>query len=118
MELLTDFGSLIQKWPLSVVVVVSLNLIGFALKRAGFFPNRCIPLTLIVLGSGIYALVGDYTRMSPEWRHPVAVLALYGVILGFIAWGLHKRLLQPLAKLFTGNPNSFDTDPPFHPPTK
>lgn len=89
-----------QEWPISILLVVALNFVGWSMKRAGFIPNKLIPSVLMGLGSLIYVLIGDTGSIGPQVRNPSVILALYGLLLGVMAWLAHGLVWKQIEKRF------------------
>lgn len=98
MEIISDFIKQMESWPSSVLVVVALMFVGWAIKRDEFLPSKTIPSILMGLGSLIYVFVGHTGSISPEQRHPEIILALYGMILGVVAWITHGLVWKQIEK--------------------
>jgi hypothetical protein len=96
--ILTNAVQQMQQWPLAVLLVAFLIALGSVLKALEFFPNRMIPIAVLVAGGVANAFLGDVGSVAPSQRHPEAVLAMQGVLLGFGAWGLHAFILRRFEK--------------------
>ena len=100
----TDY---IQSAPLSVLTIIFLNGLGYALKFTPL-PNRSIPLVLMLAG----ALVMMSLAPVPPGRNPLLLLGLMGWIFGCIAWVMHAVVLKRLEKLLPGGtPDDEKTKP-------
>jgi hypothetical protein len=99
MDTINDLLAQIQKAPVSLLVIVALNLLGLVLKMVPRFPNGWIPLCLLILGAAAMVKVGDIGSVGPTVRFPEVVLAIIGMIYGFVAWLLHATVLKRLEKL-------------------
>lgn len=113
MTFIEDLVSQIQKWPVSVALVVSLSLFGIVLKKIKAFPSRFISLALILLATGLYILIGETGTIGPTIRYPDVVLGIYGSILGALAWICHgviyKQIIQRLPGVKNGNNDTTTT---------
>jgi len=98
MDALRDLLKQTEEWPASVLVVVVLNFIGSAMKRSGHIPNNHIPSVLMLLGAIFYIFVGDVGSINFKTRYPVVTLALYGLLLGAIAWMFHSIIWRSIEK--------------------
>lgn len=104
----TEFGGIVdavvagiakmQQWPAAVLIIAALIVSGGVMKAIGAFPNRFIPICVIVLGSLLNYLLGDFGAVDPAQRNPGLVLGLQGMLLGFAAWSLHALLLRRFEK--------------------
>jgi hypothetical protein len=87
-----------EQWPVAVLLIAFLIVVGAMLKSLEVFPNRAIPTCLIVLGSVANAFLGNPGTVGPTQRHPIAVLALQGALLGFASIALHFLVLKRFEK--------------------
>lgn len=87
----------IQRWPAAVLLFFCLIVLGWVLKVTAF-PNKLIPASVLVAGSFINVLIGDVSKVEPTQRNPQIILAMWGVCIGFMAWGCHGLLLKKLEK--------------------
>lgn len=94
----TDAVRQMEQWPVAVLIIGCLIVCGAALKSLEFFPNRMIPAFLLALGASANALLGDPGTVNHTQRHPIAVLALQGLLLGFAAISLHAVVLKRFEK--------------------
>lgn len=82
--------------PGFVLVGIVCLVIGYCLRAIKRFPNEAIPLTCILVGGIMNVLMrGD---APTGMRHRVWIcqnLAL-GVVVGFIVWRLHAKILKKL----------------------
>ena len=101
----TDY---IQSAPLSVLTILFLNGLGYALKFLPFVPNRSIPLALMLCG----ALVMMFLAPLPEGRNPLVLLGLMGWIFGCVAWLVHVMILRRLEKFLPGSGSEEQTNQP------
>lgn len=120
LELLTDTWNQIGKLPIAFAIAAASMFVGLILKRAKFFPNRFIPLWVVASCAIAYTLLGDAKKIETSQEHPRAVLAIYGIILGFLTWLSHKWVLWRIEKFLPKGfwstqefENGFDSDPPF-----
>lgn len=84
----------VTKMPEHLLLILVLNVIGMLLKRTPGVPNKMIPALLVLLGACLYPMIGKPGQISPELRNPTAMLAIYGVLLGFAAWLIHVAVLK------------------------
>lgn len=105
-----------EQWPVAILIVVVLIVMGSALKIVGLFPNRLIPIAVLLMGAAANWLLGDPGAVSETQRHPMVVLALHGFLLGFAAWIIHRwglKRFENRIPFLAGK--SGDTTPPFKP---
>lgn len=85
-----------EQWPVSILLVAALNCVGWAIKRSGALSTKLIPIVLMVLGAMVYPFVAS---SLPTVRNPMAILVMYGLLLGVAAWIVHGIVWKRLAKL-------------------
>ena len=103
MEQLTE----ILKMSPPVVFVVVLNGLGMILSSAKWFKSDYIPVTMLVLGAGVWPFLAETGNVAFTARHPMLLNAVYGAALGLGAVGAH----QLVSRLMGG-----DKTPPTLPP--
>lgn len=111
LTLVKDGWEQLTRSPIWLVIAVCGLAFGLLLKWIRCFDNRYIPLAVITMTTGLYALLGDASKVENPW--PRVVLALYGFILGFMVWAAHKFFLKKLEKFLPDGffpPGCFDTD--------
>jgi hypothetical protein len=82
-----------RQWPVSILIVAALNVLGWSLKVVPYVQNRFIPLIVIASGSLLNMLLDDGVAGN---RNPYLLLGLQGMLLGFAAWAVHAVLLKRL----------------------
>ena len=87
-----------QEWPVAILIVAALIVFGWAFKIVSLFPNKFIPVALLLLGAVGNGVLGEPGSVHPAQRYPEAVLALQGFLLGFGSWALHFFLLKRFEK--------------------
>lgn len=115
LEIFTDAWTQLTHSPLWLILAVVTLCIGLTLKAVRPFPNRFIPLITLPFSTAAYALMGDRSQINPGQPYPVAMLAFYGFLLGFVTWGAHKFLLKKLEKFLPDGffpMDDFDSAPP------
>ena len=97
------------KMPSVLIFALALNVIGWTLSKVPLFPRKRIPIVIIMLsGTAMPLLLAHQPcgEMSPYISNPQAADLIrrvgIGLIVGFIAWGLHKSLLGRLEKWLPG----------------
>lgn len=96
LEIFKNFWGQLERAP--IAIIISLGSIGFGLflKRSRF-PNRLIPLVVLLICTGAYAFLGDVKKVEGV-AYPRVLLGFYGSILGFVTWGAHRWGLRRLEK--------------------
>lgn len=85
-----DLNTLSQLSP-PVLLMLFLNLIGFALNKSPFIDNKYIPLLLPITGGILYPFIGT---IEATQRHPSVHLAIIGCIIGGAAVGTNQLYRQ------------------------
>lgn len=88
----------IHTWPVSVVLFATLIILGSALQKAEFFPDRTIPLVMLACGVLLNILIGDPSQVSPSQRYPAVIFGMWGFMIGFMSWMAHMTILKRFKK--------------------
>lgn len=100
----------IQGLPAVALVCFTCVVVGYALRFIRPFPNQAIPVVVILWGAVAMLLLADArpTTMSPRiWT---ARNFSVGLIVGMLAWLLHKLVLARIEDLIAKRfPGSNDT---------
>lgn len=117
MDIITSFINQMEHWPVAVAVCVALILLSHGLCCNQTFPNKWIWLVVGVIGTAIFAMIGDTSIVASTQRNPSCMLGLYGFIIAEFAVGFqaiaYRMLANKYPKLFniqTDNPKP--QDPP------
>lgn len=116
LKIFTDAWTQLTHSPAWLIIAVVTFCIGLTLKAVRPFSNRFIPLVTLPFSTAAYAFMGDRSQINPDQPYPVAMLAFYGFLLGFVTWGAHKFLLKKLEKFLPAGLlpiEEFDSTPPF-----
>jgi hypothetical protein len=105
---MNDLVTFITDAAPSVILVLSLNGLGLALKRMPFIADWVIPLALPVVGSIIYPFVGEYSPGVLKAQFPKLLMSLYGFGLGWVAVGANQFWRQTFGHFWNGK----DPTPP------
>lgn len=97
-QLISGLVQQIQSWPAAVLLAVCLIVIGVVLKSLALFPNKFIPVTILLGGALINLLIGDPGQVDPAQRHPDVILAMWGFCVGAAAWVAHAVFLKRFEK--------------------
>lgn len=89
-----------HQWPMGLLIVVVLVILGVAIRVSHAIPNRLAPIAILVLGIGLNILIGDPGKVSPTQRNPRVVLGLYGWCQGMAALALYSVVGKRAEKLF------------------
>lgn len=103
MDYATGTVQQMQQWPAAILLVAVLCVIGMLLKHLSPFPNKYIPFVILLSGAVGNAMLGDPGSVSPTQRHPIVILALQGVLLGFASWASHKLVIARIEKYLPFN---------------
>lgn len=107
MKELLELNDRLLNAPAGVIVMLFAIALGYVLK-ASSFPNQRIPLIILLATAMAFPLV-QYSADGNLNR--IAINALIGFILGFLAWAFHAKLLKRFIdpRLFsTGNTQQFN----------
>ncbi len=80
----------LHSWPISVLIVFILVVIGSWIRTSRTISNRWAPIAIFGLGIGLNVFFGDPGKVHPEQRNPMAMLGLYGFGLGFISLCIYR----------------------------
>lgn len=69
---------------------------GYVIRLLPFIANRYIPLLAPLIGGAVLPLIAPTEFAGTGWRHPVAVLVIYGLIVGVVAWSVHAVIIRRL----------------------
>lgn len=100
--------------PVHLLLILVLNVVGYALKWTPLLNNKWIPCIILALGSILYPLLVSPTlQQHQQFAHPWLVLVIYGFLLGAMALVLHRYLLKrfdkPINGLFADDPDDRKT---------
>lgn len=112
-KVITDIWGQIGKLPTAIIIAASVMAFGLVLKKSASFPNKFIPLFVVLACSMSYAILGDAGEINPRQRYPRVILAFYGSLLGFMTWLSHKWFLHRLERILPKGffpVEEFDTD--------
>jgi len=112
-KLFTDIWGQIGKLPVAILIAASVMAFSLVLKRSVSFPNRFIPLFVVLTCSVAYAFLGNVDEINLRQKYPRVILAFYGSLLGFVTWLSHKWFLHRLERLLPKGffpVEEFDTD--------
>jgi hypothetical protein len=90
----------IQSWPAAVLLWAVLIIIGGTMKSLQVFPNKFIPVSLMLVGAVMYVITGDPGKVPPEQHYPVAIMAMRGIIVAFASVLTHTLVLKRFEKRF------------------
>jgi|SRR3990167_5385402 len=94
MEYLNDaIKQLLALGPEALLICVVIAL-GYVLKRVPLIPNKTIPAACLLLGAGIYPLITSPGQAPPDIKFPIVREIMLGLLIGFIAWIIHNKLLK------------------------
>lgn len=110
METLNSILQLLDKVQgMSAVALVCFSciVVGYVLRFFKSFPNDGIPVTVILWGAVAMLVIADPHPSAVSLRIWTARNFMVGIIIGFIAWMLHKIVLSKIedfiAKRFVGS---------------
>lgn len=80
--------------PIELVGVIVIIILGYALKMAPGFPTRFIPIALFGLSVGFYAFGLSPSKAPSSATNPQLFMGMIGVIVWFVAWMAHTIVLR------------------------
>jgi hypothetical protein len=91
-KLITVLQSL-EGAPASVLVILLCIIVGYIFRFIKSFPNDAVPVVVILLGGMVYPWIADGRNIIPlrVWNIRSAI---FGLVLGFIAWMAHKYVIS------------------------
>ena len=103
--------------PALVVVAAFAIALGYVLTQAAFFPNKFVPLIIVLATAILFPLVQYSADFGEAKAHPETSI-VFNLLLGFVAgaaaWGFHGLLLNILIikfRAFFGMPPQPDPPP-------
>ena len=100
----------IQGMSAVALVCFSCIVVGYILRFIKSFPNDGIPVAVILWGAVAMLVIADPHPAAVSLRIWTARNFMVGIIVGFIAWMLHKvvlgRIEDYIAKRFAGSGNT------------
>jgi hypothetical protein len=81
--------------PAIALVLVSCIFLGYILRVITIFPNKGIPLAVILWGGVFFPAIADATSNFP-FRVWLIRNLLMGLMIGVVAWLLHNQVLSRL----------------------
>jgi len=91
---------MLNRQPLSVVLVFALLALGWGIRATHWLPNRLAPLAILVIGILANVFIGDPGKVDPTHPHPKAVLGMYGCVLSAFSIVLYFLTVKRVEKLF------------------
>ena len=101
LDLFKDAIGYLWTAPSWLLLLIVLNLTGVYLQWVKWFPNQCIVLVLSALSVFLLELLID--PMTVAGRSPRIVIALVGIIIGAISYGLHFAFIHAWNKWVASN---------------
>lgn len=92
-----------QLWnsPASAFIIVPVSIVAWLWEMWDFTPSKYVPLVCIILGTALYPALTPLKTVPPNFPIPILVLILNGLVLGFLAFILHKFLVKKLIEKFS-----------------
>ena len=109
------FAPFLQVWnsPNSALIILPVSIVAFIWEMNSKTPSKFIPVVCLALGMILYPLLTPLSSVPKTFPVPIVVLLLNGLVLGFIAWMVHKFVVKKLIDKFGGRD---DPQPPVQPP--
>lgn len=94
MSKLIEWNNELMGAPAGVLVVLLSICLGYLLRGIRVFENRFIPLVVVIASTILFMLLSPTREAGTPLRIWLTRNFIIGFILGFVAWGLHKLILQ------------------------
>lgn len=88
-----DYLQKLEGAPAIVLVALCGIVLGYVLKRFKRFPNDGIPVAVILFGGVLYPLIADANN-DLTLRVWLVRNVIIGLIINFVAWIFHNKLLK------------------------
>lgn len=95
-DAIKDFIDQLRNATPEMAMVVCLIALGYAFKLVPKLPNKFIPSVLLVLSVIVYPMIADNGKAPYTMRYPVVRQVMTGVVLWFVAWGIHGLVIKKL----------------------
>lgn len=119
METLIKLNDQLAGAPAGLLVVFFCIAIGYLLKGIETFPNRRIPLAVVICSTILFMALSPTREADVPLRIWLTRNFAVGFILGFVAWALHKLILQHIEDKVPGLKQWLDHGrPELEPPPK
>lgn len=79
-------------------VFASCIVVGYVLRSIKTFPNHAIPTLVVVWGAMANAILSNEHGPSLTIGQEKFLAGLIGMVIGFLAWLFHRKLLKKLEK--------------------
>lgn len=119
-EFIKDAVEQIGHLPSTLLLMLVIIVIGYMLRLIKKFPNDAIPFVCVLLGAVGNLFMRDRSDAISTVAYPKINLLAIGIIIGFLAWVLHRFAIQKLedwlkTKLGIGLPDGGPVVPPTPP---
>lgn len=94
METLIKINDQLAGAPSGVLLVLFAIALGYLLKIVSAFPNKFIPLVVVVFCTIGFMVVAPARPAELELRIYLGRNFLIGFIIGFVAWTFHAQILK------------------------
>ena len=95
LEQVTALLSRVYGLPSALFVIAGCIIGGYLLRFWKRFPNDAIPVCVTLLGAVLFPIIADLNNEMP-WRTWFVRNVIFGLVLGFVAWVLHKTAISKL----------------------
>lgn len=105
METLLKLNDQLAGAPSGVLLVIFAIALGYLLKTIAAFPNKYIPLVVVVFCTVGFLIIAPARPADMALRIYLGRNFLIGFIIGFLAWTFHAQILKRWVdpKLFSDN---------------
>ena len=118
MDTIIDLNDKLMGAPAGVLVIFLAIALGYLLKGIRVFDNRFIPLAVVIASTIFFMLLSPTRDVVTPLRIWLTRNFIIGFILGFVAWALHKLVLQHIEDKIPGLNQWIDQEDKGGPPPK
>lgn len=111
------FSQLFQDQGAGLVLLL-ISVVAIALETSKLWPdkwNGALPLLCLAAGAAIYPFTRSTGTVSPNFPHPMLILVITGIIVGFVAFTIHKTVGSWIAGYIKIKFQGDDNGPPSTP---
>ena len=117
-ETFVDKVQQLEGAPAALLVLLICLIFGYVLKFVKSFPNRGIPLAVILCGGPMKLVLSEFYKDQTPLRIWIVRNLVIGCCIGFVAWLLHNKILSRLEDKLGLSPGADKPDAEKPPETK
>lgn len=100
LSVLEDVFKQITSLGPEMLLVLVIIVIGYGVRCIDRISNRLIPLFSITIGAVAYPFMASPGIAPTTFKNPTIRLIAIGILIGFIAWAVHRIFLQRLEEKY------------------